>query len=398
MNQSLDIAGDIKAINAITAIPLMLDVICRTTQMGFATVARVTPDRWVACAVLDNIDFGLPVGGELKVETTLCHEVREYHQAIVIDDFDADPVYAKHHTPLMYGLKSYISVPIWLKDGSFFGTLCAIDPRPAKINNPEIIGMFNLYAELIGLHYDNYQQAEIARADLLAEKEIAVLREQFIAILSHDLRNPVGAIKNVAQLMQSGKLDETGTKRFAGVLLNSHHRMMGLINNLTDFARGRMGSGLTIEPAMENIEASLKHVVEELQLVWPNRTINVSIDVPEAVYCDAKRVAQLFSNLLGNSLVHGSPDAPILVTVASDQNEFKLSVQNSGEPIAEQTMKTIFEPFARGHINPGQDGLGLGLYIASEIARAHGGTLAASSDAEATIFTFTAPSQPAAAV
>lgn len=142
-----DFKRDIEAVQQIPAVPSILDIVCRTTGMGFAAVARVTEDRWIACQVLDNIHFGLPAGGELKVETTLCHEVRQSREVIVIDNVAEDETYCGHHTPRIYGLQSYISVPIVLTDGTFFGTLCAIDPKPAKLNNPETLGTFKLFAE-----------------------------------------------------------------------------------------------------------------------------------------------------------------------------------------------------------------------------------------------------------
>jgi GAF domain-containing protein len=111
--------------------------------MGFVAVARVTEGRWVACKVLDGINFGLKEGGELVVETTICHEIRATHEAVAIDDVAASP-YSGHHTPLQYGFQSYISVPIVQKDGSLFGTLCAIDPKPAKVNNKKTLTMFRL--------------------------------------------------------------------------------------------------------------------------------------------------------------------------------------------------------------------------------------------------------------
>ena len=114
--------ADVEAVSSIDAVPSILEVICRTTGMGFAAVARVTSDRWIACAVRDEIQFGLKPGGELKVETTICHEIRQNHQAVVIDHVAEDELYAHHHTPAMYGIQSYISMPIMLKDGSFFGT------------------------------------------------------------------------------------------------------------------------------------------------------------------------------------------------------------------------------------------------------------------------------------
>ena len=122
----------IDAIAQINAVPTILDVVCKITGMRFAAVARVTADRWIACSVRDEIAFGLAPGGELKIETTICNEIREHRQAVIIDNVADDPVYAGHHTPEIYGLQSYISMPITLADGSFFGTLCAIDTVPRR--------------------------------------------------------------------------------------------------------------------------------------------------------------------------------------------------------------------------------------------------------------------------
>ena len=124
--------NDIAAINSIEAVPSILQVVCHATGMGFAAVARVTEGRWIACSVLDQIDFGLKPGGELKVETTICHEIRQSRKGVVIDHVAEDAVYRGHHTPAIYGFQSYISMPIIWRDGSMFGTLCAIDPKPRR--------------------------------------------------------------------------------------------------------------------------------------------------------------------------------------------------------------------------------------------------------------------------
>ena len=147
-----DIQADVEAISRIAIVPKLLEVICRTTGMGFAAIARVTEDKWVTCAVRDEIKFGLIPGSELKVETTICDEIRESREGVIIDHVANDEAFVCHPTPAMYGFQSYISIPIICRDGTFFGTLCAIDPKPAKLNNPETIGMFNLFAELISLH------------------------------------------------------------------------------------------------------------------------------------------------------------------------------------------------------------------------------------------------------
>ncbi|RYE02230.1 MAG: GAF domain-containing protein [Sphingomonadales bacterium] len=108
----------------------MLADVCALTGMGFAAVARVTADRWVACQLLDRIEFGLKPGDELKIKTTICDEIRASGQCVFIDEVSADPSWRTHHTPAMYGFESYISIPIILEGGRFFGTLCAIDPVP----------------------------------------------------------------------------------------------------------------------------------------------------------------------------------------------------------------------------------------------------------------------------
>src|ERR1700744_6196624 len=111
---------DIAKITGIEAVPLILDVVSRTTGMGFTAVARATEDRWITCASRDEIAFGLKPGDELKVETTICHEIRQNRGPVIIDDGAQDPAYCRHHTPMQYGFKSYISMPIVMSDGSFF--------------------------------------------------------------------------------------------------------------------------------------------------------------------------------------------------------------------------------------------------------------------------------------
>jgi transcriptional regulator with XRE-family HTH domain len=149
-----DVQADIAAVGAIPVGPQLLEVICQATGMGFAAVARVTDTQWVACTVLDKISFGLKPGDELKLETTICNEIRQHREAVIIDHVAKDKNFAHHPTPALYGFQSYISMPIFRQDGSFFGTLCAIDPAPHKLNNAETTGMFHLFAQLISFHLD----------------------------------------------------------------------------------------------------------------------------------------------------------------------------------------------------------------------------------------------------
>jgi signal transduction histidine kinase len=383
-----DFQADIAAVESIAAVPTILEVVCRTTGMGFAAVARVTEDRWIACGVRDEIAFGLQPGGELKVETTICAEIRDSRKAVVIDHVAEDPAFCSHPTPAVYGFQSYISVPILREDGSFFGTLCAIDPRPHRVNTPETIGMFKLFAELIAFHLGALERLATTEASLLDARKTAELREQFIAVLGHDLRNPLAAIDAGAQILQRTTLDEKAT-RMVRLMRSSVGRMSELIDNVLDFARGRLGGGLNLNRRAETkLEPALRQVIAELRATLPERMITVEFALAQPVDCDRSRIAQLFSNLLANALTYGAAEEPVRVRAVTSRGVFELSVANGGEPIPPAAVERLFQPFSRGALQPSEQGLGLGLYIAAEIARAHGGTLAVSSTAAETRFDF----------
>ncbi len=124
--------------------------LCAATGMGFAAVARVTEDRWIACQVEDRIGFGLDPGDELKVRETICDEIRASGEAVVFDDASDDIKWSRHPVPVIYGFKSYCSFPVYLADGSFFGTLCAIDPEPRHVADDAIVAVFSDYAREVG--------------------------------------------------------------------------------------------------------------------------------------------------------------------------------------------------------------------------------------------------------
>ena len=385
--------ADVDAISRIDAIPTLLEVVCRITKMRFAAVARVTEDRWIACSVRDDIQFGLVPGGELKVETTICNEVRQSHEAVVIDHVAADPTFCSHPTPAMYGFQSYISMPILLPNGALFGTLCAIDPAPARLNTPEVLGMFRLFAQLIAFHLDAQQRLAVSEASLLSERESAELREQFIAVLGHDLRNPLASIDSGGRMLLRTPLNERAVAIVA-LMQNSVRRMAGLIDNVLDFARGRLGGGLTLRRnADEPLEPALEHIISELQSAWPTRIIEYSIELEQPVSCDRIRIGQLASNLISNALIHGAADAPVHVKATARDDVFELRVTNRGSPIPPAILEKLFQPFVRASVQFNQQGLGLGLYIASEIARAHGGTLTAASTQAETSFVLRMPAR-----
>lgn len=386
-----DLKNDIAAVQGIDAVPSILQVVCDTTGMGFAAVARVTHSRWVACEVLDNIHFGLEPGGELPLETTICNEIRSIQEEVVIDHVAEDAVYSNHHTPTMYGFQSYISMPIILPGGEMFGTLCAIDPQPRKLKGTSLVGMFRLFAQLIAFHLDANQKLNDTRSDLAEAQSGAQLREQFIAVLGHDLRNPLAAIDAGRRMLEKQHADPKSV-RILRLMGESVERMQDLISNVMDFARGRLGGGIGIERSNgQRIEPLLAQVINEIKVSNPDRLIETRFDLAQAIDVDHARIAQMFSNLLGNAVTHGAPDMPIIVEAAVADGHFELMVANGGAPISPEALKRLFQPFSRGEVRANMEGLGLGLYIASQIAEAHGGRLEVKSGTDETRFTFRMP-------
>jgi phosphoserine phosphatase RsbU/P len=159
-----------------------------------------------------------------------------------------------------------------------------------------------------------------------------------------------------------------------------------------DFARGRLGGGILLrDKSMADLEPILTQVIAEITVDHPDRRIETAFALTKPVLCDKDRIAQMFSNLLGNAITHGDATTPIRVHAATHASSFELFVTNGGARIPPQTMAQLFQPFQRGDIRPSKQGLGLGLYIASQISLAHGGSLDVTSNDDETRFTFIMP-------
>ncbi|MEJ5058974.1 MULTISPECIES: GAF domain-containing sensor histidine kinase [unclassified Pseudomonas] len=377
-----DFSLDIEAVRSIEAVPVILSMVRHLTGMRFAAVARVTEENWVACAVDDAIDFGLKPGGELVLESTICHEIRQHRQPVIFGHASEHPVFSSHHTPRTYGLESYISIPIIKANGDFFGTLCAIDSVPANLDEPAIAKTLTLFAQLIAMSLDTQNNLEKAKAALVDANENGRLREQFIAVLGHDLRTPLSAIRMSADLLET-KIEDKRSLKLISAIRNSSTRMGHLIENVLDFARGRLGSGIPIKRQLvDDLERVLRLTVDEVQASHPRVSVVHSLELPAGVYCDPLRISQLLSNLLGNAVTHGSRDTCVNVRAYTEADEVVISVTNQGTPIPAELMPLLFQPFTRSEAGKRGEGLGLGLYIASQITAAHNGALSVTSTQE----------------
>jgi len=219
-------------------------------------------------------------------------------------------------------------------------------------------------------------------------------RDQFIGVLGHDLRTPLGAIAAGASLLTMPGGDDAQRARIGGLILKSALRMGDLIANLMDLTRFRLGSGMFVERAPADLGDICQSVVLELRLSHPDVQLLYMAEGDLRGSWDASRLAQVAANLIGNALEHRTPGTPVRVTAKGADEHVTLSVHNTGPTITPAERTSIFEPMVR-HAPSGPEagqGIGLGLFIVRSIVIAHGGTVeVTSSDAEGTTFDVVLP-------
>jgi PAS domain S-box-containing protein len=219
--------------------------------------------------------------------------------------------------------------------------------------------------------------------------------QQLIGIVSHDLRNPVAAIKMSAVLLQRMGLDEKQAKIISRIA-SSAERVSRMISDLLDFTQARLGSGLPVLRARADLHLVTDTVVDELRVSAPDQQIVVKHSGDASGAFDGERIAQAVSNLIGNALKYSPENEPITVEVRGEADTVVLSVHNRGEPIAAELLPNLFTPLHRGKdTEKGVRSIGLGLYIVDQIVKSHGGAVQVTSKREeGTCFTLRLPRGP----
>ena len=385
-----DFQSDVQLIADSGLVTTILETVMLATNMRFAAVARVTADRWVACRTVDEVNFGLAEGDEIEIQSTFCQSVRLTSEKVLFNDVATDDVYANHPIAAKFGIVSYASIPIHRSDGSFFGTLCAIDTEPRDVKHPRAVAMFEMFADLIGQSLETAERLEAQEQLVAKEREMAQAQEEFVAVLGHDLRNPVAALYSGFRLLDKEQL--TGKAgEIVPMLRSTVYRMSELIDNMMIHAKARLGGGIRIScTADAPLAESITQIVEEVRAGSPDTDVQLDLSFGRPVYCDAPRVAQAISNLLSNAVRHGSRGTPVKVQGTTGDQGIEIRVINQGETVPDELRKNLFHPFQRGADARGE-GLGLGLYIASSIAVAHSGQIDVNCRNETTTFTFRAP-------
>ncbi|MCC8402307.1 sensor histidine kinase [Paraburkholderia sp. MMS20-SJTN17] len=219
-------------------------------------------------------------------------------------------------------------------------------------------------------------------------------RNLLLGMLGHDMRSPLQAIRMTASYLAALNAGERVSEA-AARLIRSGARMQALLDDLSDFNRTRLGLGINVIPTSINLADVLADELEELHAVHPDRQIELSVSGDVEGTWDSRRLQQLLQNLVLNALRYGAPDTPVYVDVRGDAAQVRIDVRNCGPAIERATLARIFEPLTRGadlwQQSGGEGNLGLGLYIAREIAKAHHGAIEACSDDTETVFSVSLP-------
>jgi signal transduction histidine kinase len=257
--------------------------------------------------------------------------------------------------------------------------------------------------ELTNVEVDELTRFNEAIDQSLAESvarhtaDLTESKEMFMAILSHDLRTPLGAIITSSTFMLD--LDELGEpyRTLTARIASSSRRMDRMVGDLLDLTRSRLGDGIPIDRDRMNLEEAVRDVVGELSGQYPDRAIEVTSAGDMRGRWDRGRLSQVLTNLMGNAIEHGASETPVRVTMDGSGDEVTVAIHNHGVPIPTSLIPRIFDPMKRrqasGRRSTGAAShLGLGLYIADQIVAGHNGRIHVESSASAgTTFTVRVP-------
>ena len=283
------------------------------------------------------------------------------------------------------------------KDGSRLWANVTI--TPLRDEHGTLVGFAKVTRDLT-----ERRQSELAMQHLMAEKAVLAekarvqeFQERFIAILGHDLRNPLSAIDMGAAIVRQraqATNDET-TARVVDRMRVSTRRMSRMIEQILDLTRSRLAGGLEINPQTMGLSGMLNAIADELRTAHPSREIRMLGSTNVEGEWDRDRLEQVFSNLVSNALHYGDPARPVTIDVRDIGGEVVIAVHNDGPPVPQALLPQIFSPFRRGERDSKASetaGLGLGLYISREIVVAHGGDIDVHSNAdEGTTFSVRLP-------
>ena len=295
---------------------------------------------------------------------------------------------------LRFGVPSMIHVPIILGGRPF--AVIAFSAAPPRMYNEQDLVVAEELAQRASTAMHNAELFHTAQKERERAEEAAALRERLVAIVGHDLRNPLAGIVMSARVLSFG-VQGTADQELVSGIVRSGNRMARMIDQILDFARIRSGQSFELQLESADLHQICQSVIDEFHLSRPDQNIVLSIEGRVEALVDSDRIAQVLSNLIGNAVQYrtGGPISVALREATSD--EVVIEVHNVGPAISKAEQVSIFDAFNRGVTERDRgSSVGLGLFIATQIVRAHGGSIAVRSpDRGGTTFSVGLRRQPA---
>jgi PAS domain S-box-containing protein len=279
-------------------------------------------------------------------------------------------------------------------DGELHEVLCSFIYQPVRAPDGQVDGVLVLVLDVT----EAVRVRQSAQRRMEEERMRRDFEQQLIGIVSHDLRNPLGAILLGTQLLLRRKDLDTRAVQSAERIRGSAERAMRLVRDLLDFTQARLGSGLKLKRERGDLHQVALEAVEELRAAYPERELHLEPAGDARGLWDSDRFAQVVDNLVGNALKYSPPDSPVHVRLEGAAHEVRMEVHNGGPPIDPEAMPRLFEPLQRAvsTADTASRSVGLGLYIVDQIVRAHGGRILVTSTRETgTTFDVRLPRQEA---
>jgi signal transduction histidine kinase len=324
----------------------------------------------------------------LPRESTFCDYTLDLTDALVVTDASHDRRFAG--LPQVEGpphIRYYAGVPVVAPGNRVIGTMCVFDTRPRTPRRDEIDLLHSL-ARVVARRMPTLASGTTPTP---GEANRARPRSELASMLAHELGSPLTAIRFSGYVLVRNATNPQA-QRAARVICSASERMRRMLGRLIDLQGLQSGEGIALVRGPANLGEICLEVSEELRAGHPDRAILLSMSGNTSGTWDTDRLQEAVSNLVTNALVHGSPDGEVKIMVRGLTDRVVVSVHNQGESIPAEDEARIFKPFERGSGNQGAPGLGLGLYLARHVARAHGGDLTfTSSAAEGTTFSLSLP-------
>jgi light-regulated signal transduction histidine kinase (bacteriophytochrome) len=261
-------------------------------------------------------------------------------------------------------------------------------------------GSFEAWEEVVRGRSPSWTDTEIEIAEKLRRdlvelclsraSEIDGMRQRLIAMLGHDLRNPLQSISMAAAMLSSSEIRDTELRKH---ISHSSGRMERLISQILEMSRLQSGLGILVNRVDTDLSALVQSIVAETAVAFPGMTIDAHIAPDVRAMVDPDRYAQVITNLLGNARYHGTPGKPVLISLSLDGNDTRLSVLNETNPVPAERLGTLFQPFKPQSADNlrNKNGLGIGLYISQAIAAAHSGQISVEQSGNIITFSMVQP-------